>query len=764
MNRRTIIIFFLLILSIDALSRQQIGQWKSFTDMKSVRGAVQVGSSIWAATSGGVFVFDTISEQYKKFNHSNGLSSNDIRCIAVEPGNRIWVGGANGFINTYNLQTGVWSTINANRPNDNSQIGVQDFFLKGDTMFIATVFGVMPFKISKWEFGDTYASFGFLSSPVVKCVLTNESHIFVGTDRGLAVAPLTALNLSTPDSWMIYTSFSGLSSNSITTMTLLRDTLVIATDKGVGYHINGSFGVVGSLSGKPISDLSVDCGKLFILRNEGSGFLVESLSSLTEASQVVVVNSSVQGSSFVPASSLWIGTTSSGLTRQTASGWNYYSPNGPKSNLFTSLAVDDNGVLWAASGSNTHAGFYRYNPSLQENIQWKNFSFFGDGSYKVSLGARRSVWVSSWGDGVVEVVGDTVQRKLNYYSPVRLPSAVSGDSDYVVTIGVSVDNDGKVWIINLNIVTGRSLLRLNDDGTATYFDNQYPGYTSDGWFNSMVIDRNGTKWIAGDLPGQPKNDPNKLNGVYLFNESPVLSGISFYPATNGYWGHLSKDDGLKSNIVLSFVIDLDGAVWIGTSEGVTIIPDPQYPKQYSQCFALLAYAPPYVQTIAVDALNNKWIGTSNGVFVVNSDGTQLLQTYNVASTNDQLLANDVRSIAIDQKRGIVYFGTEQGLSSLAIEPVQTNQSYSQLEIGPNPFILPSDQPLTIRNLVAVSTIKVMTVSGFVVTQFEAQGGGRAFWDGRDKNGALVSSGIYFIVAFTENGSQTVTGKVAVIRR
>jgi hypothetical protein len=34
--------------------------------MKSVRGAVRVGSSIWTATSGGVFVFDTVSEQYKK--------------------------------------------------------------------------------------------------------------------------------------------------------------------------------------------------------------------------------------------------------------------------------------------------------------------------------------------------------------------------------------------------------------------------------------------------------------------------------------------------------------------------------------------------------------------------------------------------------------------------------------------------------------------------------------------------------------------------
>jgi ligand-binding sensor domain-containing protein len=763
MSYRTTIISFLLILSIDAQSQQQIGQWKSFTDMKSIRGAVWVGSSIWAATSGGVFVFDTVSEQYKKFNHSNGLSSNDIRCITVEPGNRIWVGGANGFIDIYNLQTGVWSTIDANRPNGASQIGVQDFFLKGDTMFVATVFGVMPFKIGKWEFGDTYASFGFLSAPVVKCVLTDESHIFVGTDRGLAVAPLAALNLSAPDSWTIYTTFPGLSSNSITAMAVLRDTLVIATDKGVGYYVNGSFGVVGSLSGKPISDLSVDGRKLFILRNEGSGLLVESLSSLVDSARFVTANSSALGSCLIPDSFFWIGTTSSGLALQTASAWNYYSPNGPNSNSFWNLAVDDDGVLWAASGTDTaNTEFYRYNPSLPENAQWKNFPGFPHfGSYKVSIGTKGSVWVSTWGTGVVEIVGDTIGRRLDYYSTVRLPSAVSNDSDYVVTSGVSLDNDGKVWIINLNTVTNRSLLRLNDDGTAAFFDNQYPGGTSDGWFNSMVIDRNGTKWLGGDLPWDIKKTTNKLNGVYVFNENPMFFGMD---TVVGGWGHLSKDDGLKSDIVLALVVDLEGAVWIGTSEGVTFVSDPQFPKVQTQCFALLAYAPPFVQTMAVDALNNKWIGTNNGVFVVNSDGTQLLQTYNVASTNGQLLANDVRSIAIDQKRGIAYFGTEQGLSSLAIEPVQTNQSYSQLEVGPNPFILPSSQPLTIRNLVASSTIKIITVSGFLVTQFEAQGGGRAFWDGRDKNGAFVSSGIYFIVAFAENGSQTVTGKVAVIRR
>jgi ligand-binding sensor domain-containing protein len=750
---RTISIL-LLFMSMAAQSQQRIGQWKSFTDMKSVRHAIQVGGSIWAATNGGVFVFDTVQGHYTKYNHSNGLSSNDIRCLALESGKRIWVGNANGFINVFDPQTGTWSVIDANKSTGDPPKGVQGFFQQGDTMFVATVFGVIPFKLSKWEFGDTYASFGFPSNPTVTCVYSDRSRLFVGTDKGLAVAPLSATNLSSPDSWTAYSVIPGLSSNSITAMALLYDTLAIATNQGIGYYYNGSFGIVRSLAGKSIIDIAFDGSKLLILRNEGSGCKVEVLVSFTDSARFVTSNSTLQGSSLIPPSSLRIGTVSNGIIQQTASGWIEYYPNGPQSNFFNSLVVDDNGVLWAASGSTTTAGFYRYDASLPENAQWKNFPSFAGGCYRVSKGVKGSVWISSWGDGVREIVGDTIHRTLNYFSNPSLPGARADISTFVVTGSVAVDNQGMTWISNRVEDEGRSLLRLNDDGSATFFDNQYS--SSEGWFHSMAIDRNGTKWLAGDIPWQTIS-----GGIYLFNED--LNFTIFGIQTTRGWGYLSSADGLKSDIVLSFAVDLDGSVWIGTGKGVTIIPDPQYPKQQSTCYALQAYAPPFVQSIAVDALNNKWISTNNGIFVVNADGSELLRTYDVASTDGQLLTNDVRSIAIDQQRGIVYFGTEQGLSSLAIEAVQTNPSYTNLEIGPNPFILPSERPLTIRNLVTASSIKVMTLSGIVVAQFDAQGGGRAFWDGRDKNGALVSSGIYFIIAYAENGSQTVVGKVAVIR-
>jgi flagellar hook assembly protein FlgD len=62
-----------------------------------------------------------------------------------------------------------------------------------------------------------------------------------------------------------------------------------------------------------------------------------------------------------------------------------------------------------------------------------------------------------------------------------------------------------------------------------------------------------------------------------------------------------------------------------------------------------------------------------------------------------------------------------------------------------------------------SEIKVLTINGTLVTQFFSPGGRTAYWDGKDDNGELVSTGIYLIVAFDSEGNSVVTGKVAVLR-
>jgi ligand-binding sensor domain-containing protein len=765
MYRIQIIILAFLFLIVHAESQQHVGQWKSFTDMKSVRGAVQVNGNIWAATGGGVFVFDTAKGTFTKFTNVDGLDTNDVFAIAYDGTHSIWIGEEGGWVNVYDINTNQWQTIAdiANRT-EPTRKGIQSFSFKGDTVFIVTEFGVSVFRRSRWEFEDTYLNVGFIS-PQVSCMALQQNRIWIGTDKGLAVSSLGS------ELWTTYNSFPGITSSAITALAVFNDALVVGTATGAAYFaLNDTTPkAIPLLNSIPITDLRIINDKLYILSSSGSNFTVKSLTSILDIPQSLASNTDVQGVSIVPSSSLWVVTPDSGFAQSTSSGWKYLYPNGPNSNFFNSLVVDQNGVLWCGSGETSPAGFYRYNASLPDTKQWKNFTSANnhimwqynsqtknyqpfDFYYKVSLGANGSVWACSWGDGLVEVVADTIRRKLNYYSAPNLLGAGTGNLfDYVVGGGVAVDGQGKTWITTRSNFTATSLLRLDSDTDTigTFFlQSSLTDYIN---FHDIVIDANDTKWIATTVPW--KMEDNRLD---IFNENGTVAGTQ---QTNG-WTNLSTSDGLLSNIVLSLAIDLDGEIWAGTSLGVVINLDPLRPKSYSTSFPLQEQI---IQAIAVDAMNNKWIGTKEGIFVVNADGTQQVQSYTVSSTNKSLLSNDIRSIAIDQKRGIAYFGTEQGLSSLAINAIQTNRAYSKLECGPNPFILPNDQPLTIRNLVANSTIKIMTVSGSVVKQFDAQGGGRAFWDGRDKNGAFVASGIYFIVASAENGSQTVTGKVAVIR-
>ena len=62
-----------------------------------------------------------------------------------------------------------------------------------------------------------------------------------------------------------------------------------------------------------------------------------------------------------------------------------------------------------------------------------------------------------------------------------------------------------------------------------------------------------------------------------------------------------------------------------------------------------------------------------------------------------------------------------------------------------------------------SNIKILTIDGRLVTEFSSPGGRTAYWDGRDDNGDLVSTGVYLIVAYQSETNDVVTGKVAVIR-
>lgn len=757
-----------LVSSAGALQGGAISRWKSYTDMRAVRAIANSSDSVWVATSGGIFFFHAAKQQFTKYTNSEGLSSNDITAATLDRYGRLWIGSAEGFLNMLDPVSKQWTEIRGIAESNRVQKAIRTLYAQNDSLLVGTDFGVVVYLMRRGEFGDTYANFGFPQQPRVNDLLVYKNALWVATESGVAATSLSSSNLSSPTVWSRYAAGTDLASANVRSLAVFRDTLYAGTGGGVSYFSDGSFIVRQEFRTKSIIALrpsgQTAGDRLFILSNEANSYTAVAIASANAAVQVIATNSSLQSTTLAsrPSSTnLWIGTTTLGVAQWNGSQWKYQAPNGPRSNLFISLAVDQRGVLWAGSGiSERGAGFYRFEPSLPEDRQWKNYSVqeypamaFND-YYKVSIGKEGSVWASSWGRGVVEVVKDSIRRRI---SVPTLAGAVPQDPSYVVVGSVVPDANDKTWFVNRSAINGFYLARLTGDSTFTYFSKAI--VPSEGRLTSMVIDRFGTKWIANS---EPQDKP--ATGLTFFNEGPVV--IAGTQSVSG-WGLISTPQ-LPDNNVLSLALDLDGDLCVGTDAGLLMISlnvtdsrnqtiTPRYTKP-------LAVAGQVVQAIAIDALNNKWIGTKEGIAVLSPDGVQLLQFYSVASTNGKLVSNDIRALAIDQQRGLIYIGTERGLSSLEIAAVQAVRSYVTLEFGPNPYIIPSNDRLVIRNLVSNSSIRILSVNGALMSEFPAQGGGRAFWDGRDSNEDLVPSGIYFVVAYAENGNQLTTGKIAVVRR
>jgi ligand-binding sensor domain-containing protein len=271
----------------------------------------------------------------------------------------------------------------------------------------------------------------------------------------------------------------------------------------------------------------------------------------------------------------------------------------------------------------------------------------------------------------------------------------------------------------------------------------------------LAIDGNGTKWLGADF------GLGDLNGLFYYNDRGTVADKS-----DDVWGNLKQDNGLPDNNVTSIKIDPDGLIWVGTTSGLTTLLNPMsvvinnQPPDF-QSIKLLSNV--RISAIAIDVLNRKWIGTSDqGVFLLSPDGTRLLEHY--TTSNSPLVNNQIYSILAVDTTGDVYIGTANGMSRISTAAVESPVGGGQITVAPQPFRLPSGEPLRIAGLPGNATVKILTLTGGLVRQVPAPGGGVAFWDGTDERGEYAPSGVYIVAAESNDGGGTVVGKVAVIRQ
>ena len=174
----------------------------------------------------------------------------------------------------------------------------------------------------------------------------------------------------------------------------------------------------------------------------------------------------------------------------------------------------------------------------------------------------------------------------------------------------------------------------------------------------------------------------------------------------------------------------------------------------------------YGSKIRVDPNNNIWASSnSKGIHILleNTSYWPDINGFNIS--NSPLLSNEINDIDFDYDRNLAYIATSKGVNILKIPFGTPKNNFFNIKVFPSPFYVPSNQPMVIDGLIYESSLMVMTLDGLVIKHIKSQGiendGPQLKWDGKDAKGNYVGSGVYLLMIYNNNGSNTVE-KITVI--
>ena len=451
------------------------------------------------------------------------------------------------------------------------------------------------------------------------------------------------------------------------------------------------------------------------------------------------------------------------------------NPGGPKYNGFTYIQYLNNrlytvpGMFKSGYGdSNTpgavqilHDGEWT---NYQENLSLKTgYDYLDNNVLAVDPRNANHVFVGGR-TGLYEFLDGQLKAYYNKDNSLLQGAMYKGrelGNNYVLINGLCFDNKGDLWILNSQ-ASRENLLRLSADGQMTSFSK--PALMKDGVggsvLTSMVFDNRNNLWFCNDHWDYPA----------LFCYQPTTDKLlSFTRFVN--------EDGSNLDLVPHSVMPLsNGDVWVTTTIGPlllsqSVIDNPEtavftqvkVPRNDGTNLADYLLSGIDVTCMAIDGGGRKWFGTkANGVYLISADN--MTQVKHITSSNSPLLSDNILSIAINNTTGEVFFGTDKGLCSYMSDATTPSDrpSGDNTYAYPNPVKPGYTGPITIVGLSMNADVKIVTTNGVLVAEGTSNGGS-FIWDGKDKSGKPVASGVYMVESADEDGNNGVVCKVAIVR-
>ncbi|MCG7857402.1 type IX secretion system anionic LPS delivery protein PorZ [Flavihumibacter sp.] len=736
-----------LFLLVPQLFSQPIGRWQEHLPFGTAIALTTKGEKLFVATPYALFSVDASNEMIERYSKVNGLSETGISAISGNLGEELVIAYTNSNIDI--LRKGGITNVNSlARAAINADKNIYHISSDGDRVLLSTGFAVVVLNIEKNEIGDTWVIGNGGEYTKVNATASDGTYYYAATAAGLKRSARQGINQADYRNWELLSGTGGLPAGSIEGVFIIDGMLYVQHGSSLYISENNSFrkiytdewswNMVNYSDGRFIISQQKN-GRARVIVVDGNA-IIQTIAEddlLTDPRDALIIGSTI-----------WVADSKVGLLEYKDGLITSIIPNSPQG--IPSGAIYANGGEWWMGRINGMDRFYEGN--------WMHYNADGQ-TLPENTGAITSL-IKDRADQLWAGTerGGLILRNGEQFTIIKDPLLSPDKNDplaYRVT-GLAADADNNLWISNSG-VENQLVMRYPD---ASYRKFKIPFTLSGDTVGRILLDEHNQKWILS--PGG--------NGLLCFNH-----GLTIDNTGDDQWRYYRAGSGngnLPSNEVLSFAIDDFGFIWVGTADGIAIIQctaevfssqgcEALIPVVQSDNFAGFLFKGESVQAIAVDGANRKWIGTRNGVWLISADGEKTIQRF--TTSNSPLPDNDIKSITIDQRDGTVLFGTANGLCSYKSDATGEQAAGSDVLVYPNPVPPGYNGTIAIRGVPANAVVKITELNGRLVQQGKALGT-QFTWNGRDLNGRKISTGIYLVLASSENRAQQVLTKIIFIQR
>lgn len=754
---------------LTVVSAQQlaIGQWRDHLPYHQAIAIAEAPGKVFCATPYAVFAYNKSDLTVERISKAKGLSDVGISAIKYHASSgSLLIAYNNGNIDLY-AGDGIINISDIKRSLITAGKNINRVTFINNLAYLSCGYGISVLDIGKKEIKETYfigANGTYLN---VNDIAFDGTKIFAAANDGVYSALINNPNLSNFNSW---TKDNILPAGNYSLAEFFNGKIYVNYD-GPAYQSdsvyrfsNGSWERIPQLTTVDVFNMDAADNNMAVTTRGAvivydSGWNAVEIISSYQTPRYIEPRQAIIGENNIT----WIADNAQGLVKHTGpQGNERIIPNSAASTYSYHMDLKD-GKLWVANGkrakSNGNNWFLFDGMMYFENETWSAINREtipgGDTIYDVIAAAidpsdSRRAYLGAIGQGVWE----TYDGKITSHFTEKNSSLrqFSNPGWYHLGVsGIDFDSENNLWVVNTRVENALSV--KSPSGEWKSFS--IPALASQQYIGNILVNQSGHKWI--ELP---------YNGIVVFDDNGTVFNASDDQSI--LLGSGEGNGGLHNLSVRCMAEDRDGKIWVGTEEGVAVFYSPGnvFSGGNFDAQRILVTQGGYtgylletetVNAIAVDGANRKWVATDGaGVFLLSADGTE--QLLHFTEENSPLLSEFIASLAVNDKTGEIFFGTENGICSYKSDATGGLEDFNDVYAYPNPVRSGYEGPIAIKNLVADANVKITDVSGSLVFETNALGG-QAIWYGRDLKGNRVKSGIYLAFCSDNVGSRTFVTKI-----